>query len=221
MGVYNIMSTKDYICKFTHTDKSKKMKCILRTLFYQFILLFIGGSIGFICNAEYVGWKLPIVTNSFYNTFYPIDFEDPGVLQWLYGNGRLKIFGTIVRHKDLEVIEEAMLAEEWYWVKFSYTDENGNTRIDIKNVRIRWKPWEYYFDEEGLFFALVLICFMASTIVSPTTEIFLLEIPSFSKLFFEFFVGQKLCSARCERPLRLNSSGNGERRLFVLNPAST
>ena len=77
------------------------------------------------------------------------------------------------------------------------------------------------FDEKGLFFALVLICFMASTIVFPTTEIFLLEIPSFSKLFFEFFVGQKLCSARCERPFRLNSSGNGERRLFVLNPAST
>jgi len=143
------MSTKDYICKFTHTDKSKKMKCILRTLFYQFLLLFIGGSIGFICNAEYVGWKLPIVTNSFYNTFYPIDFEDPGVLQWLYGNGRLKIFGTIIRHKDLEVIEEAMLAEEWYWVKYSYTDDDGNKKIEIENVRIRWKPWEYYFDEEA------------------------------------------------------------------------
>ena len=143
------MSNKNYICRFTHNEKSKRMKCILRTLFYQFLLLFIGASIGFITNAEWVGWKYPVISRSFNNIFNPIDFEDPGVLQWLYGNGRLKIFGTIVRHKDLKVIEEAMLAEEWYWVKFSYTDENGNTRIDIKNVRIRWKPWEYYFDEEG------------------------------------------------------------------------
>ena len=55
------MSKRDYICKFTHTDKSKRMKCILRTLFYQFLLLFVGASVGFICNAEYVGWKFPVV----------------------------------------------------------------------------------------------------------------------------------------------------------------
>ncbi len=143
------MSKKDYICRFTHTDESNKMKCILRTLFYQFLLLFMGVSIGFICNAEYVGWKYPVVTNSIRNTFFPIDFEDPGVLQWLYGNGRLKIFGVIGKYRDIEVIEEAMLAEEWYWVKFSYTDENGNTITDIQHVRVRWKPWEYYFDDEA------------------------------------------------------------------------
>ena len=79
----------------------------------------------------------------------PIDFEDPGVLQWLYGNGRLKIFGVTGEYPNLEVIEEAMLAEEWYWVKFSYTDRNGNTKTDIKHIRLRWKPWEYYFDDEA------------------------------------------------------------------------
>ena len=143
------MSSKDYMCRFTHTDKSNKMKCILRTLFYQFLLIFTGASIGFIVNAEWVGWKYPIISRSITNIFYPIDFEDPGVLQWLYGNGRLKIFGLTGEYKNLEVIEEAMLAEEWYWVKFSYTDQNGNTKTDIKHVRIRWKPWEYYYDEEG------------------------------------------------------------------------
>ena len=125
------------------------MKCILRAMFYQFLLLFMGGSIGFICNAEWVGFKYPIVTNSIRNTFFPIDFEDQGVLQWLYGNGRLKIFGFMNhQYQNVEVIEEAMLAEEWYWVKFSYTDSSGNTKIDIQHVRIRWKPWEYYFHNE-------------------------------------------------------------------------
>ena len=125
------------------------MKCILRTLFYQFLLLFVGASVGFICNAEYVGWKFPIVERSINNTFFPIDFNDEGVLEWLYGHGRLKIFGVMGKYQDIEVIEEAMAAEEWYWVKFSHTDKNGNKKIEIQNIRIRWKPWEYYYEDEA------------------------------------------------------------------------
>ena len=52
------------------------------------------------------------------------------------------------KYRDLEIIEEAMLAEEWYWVKFSYTDKNGNTKTDIQHIRVRWKPWEYYFNND-------------------------------------------------------------------------
>ena len=40
-----------------------------------------------------------------------------------------------------------MAAEEWYWCKYSYTDKDGNTKINIDHTRIRWKPWEYYYDD--------------------------------------------------------------------------
>ena len=122
---------------------------VCRTLFYQFLLLFVGISIGFIVNAEWVGWKYPIVQNSFYNTFYPIDFEDEGVLEFLYGRGRLKVFGVMGQYQDVEIIEEAMAAEEWYWVKFSHIDQNGERETTIDHVRIRWKPWEYYYEDEA------------------------------------------------------------------------
>jgi hypothetical protein len=122
---------------------------VCRTLFYQFFLLFVGLSVGFLLNVEYVGWKYPIVHNSIYNTFFPIDFEDEGVLDWLYVQGRFKINAFNSYPKDFKVIEEAMCAEEWYWVKYSYTD-NGNTKIAIDHVRIRWKPWEYYYDDEAM-----------------------------------------------------------------------
>ena len=122
---------------------------VCRTLFYQFFLLFVGISIGFIVNAEWVGWKYPVVQTSFYNTFYPIDFEDEGVIKWLYGQGRLKIFGVMGKYQDVEIIEEAMAAEEWYWVKFSYRDENGDRKTKIEHTRIRWKPWEYYYEDEA------------------------------------------------------------------------
>jgi len=147
--VYIMISNKNYLCKFTHTNKSKKMKCILRAMFYQFLLLFVGASIGFITNAEWVGWKFPIVERSINNIFFPTDFEDEGVLQWLYGQGQFKVYCFNDYPKDFKVIEEAMCAEEWYWVKYSYTDENGNTRVNIDNIRLRWKPWEYYYEDEA------------------------------------------------------------------------
>ena len=120
---------------------------VCRTLFYQFLLLFVGISIGFIINAEWVGWKYPIIQTSIQNTFFSIDFEDEGVLEWLYNQGQFKIFAFNGYPKDFKVIEEAMAAEEWYWCKYSYTDKDGNTKINIDHTRIRWKPWEYYYDD--------------------------------------------------------------------------
>ena len=122
---------------------------VFRTLFYQFFILFIGISIGFIVNAEYVGWKYPIIQTSIRNTFFPIDFEDEGVLQWLYNQGQYKIFAFNGYPEDFKIIEEAMCAEEWYWCKYSYTDKNGDTKIRIDHTRIRWKPWEYYYEDEA------------------------------------------------------------------------
>ena len=54
------------------------------------------------------------------------------------------------KYQNIEVIEEAMAAEEWYWVKFSYTDENGERKTKIDHVRVRWKPWEYYYEDEAM-----------------------------------------------------------------------
>lgn len=122
---------------------------VCRTLFYQFFLLFVGLSVGFLLNYEYIGWKYPIVHSSIYNTFFPIDFEDEGVLEWLYNQGQYKIFAFNNYPKDFKIIEQAMCAEEWYWCKYSYTDKNGNTQIAIDHIRIRWKPWEYYYEDEA------------------------------------------------------------------------
>ena len=74
---------------------------VCRTLFYQFLLLFVGISIGFIVNAEWVGWKYPIIQTSIRNTFFAIDFEDEGVLQWLYNTGQMKIWAFNNYPKEL------------------------------------------------------------------------------------------------------------------------
>ena len=99
---------------------------VCRTLFYQFFLLFVGLSVGFLLNAEYVGWKYPSIITSVRNTFFPIDFEDDGVLEWLYDQGQYKIFAFNRYPKDYKVIEQAMLAEEWYWCK-ALGEKSGTT----------------------------------------------------------------------------------------------
>jgi len=124
--------------------------CVLRTLFYQFFFLFVAFAVGFLLNAEYAGWKSTLVLNSYNNIFYPVDFNDPGVLDWLYNQGRFKIWSYNRHPADFEIVEEAMMAEEWYWVKYSYTDENGDKQTAIDHTRIRWKPWEYYYEDESL-----------------------------------------------------------------------
>lgn len=124
-----------------------RFKLVCRTLLYQFVLLFIGASVGFILNAEYVGWKYPVISNSWSNIFYPVKFDDPGVREALYANGQWKIWAYNGYPKGFKVIEQALSAEEWYWCKYSYTDQYGNETINIDHTRIRWKPWEYYFSE--------------------------------------------------------------------------
>jgi hypothetical protein len=124
-------------------------KTVFRTLFYQFLLLFVGLSVGFLLNAEYVGWKAPVVGNSFYNIFYPIDFEDEGVLESLYKKGQFKIYSFNNYPKDFKIIEQAMMGEEWYWCKYSYKDKKGNTKTNIDHTRLRWKPWEYYYEDDA------------------------------------------------------------------------
>ena len=125
--------------------------CVLRTLFYQFFFIFVAFAVGFLLNAEYVGWKSNVVINSYNNIFNPIDFEDPGVLEQLYGIGRFKIFAFAGYPDNFRVVEEAMCAEEWYWVKYTYTEgEQEKLLTKIDHIRIRWKPWEYYYDDADM-----------------------------------------------------------------------
>ena len=119
---------------------------VCRTLFYQFFLLFIGISIGFICNAEWVGWKTEVVAKSVDSIFFPTKFDERTCEQ-IKNWGKFRIFAFNNRPQDFKVIEDGLLAEEFYIAKFTYTDQNGNTVEKIDTTRVRWKTWEYYYTD--------------------------------------------------------------------------
>ena len=119
---------------------------IARTLFYQFFLIFIGISIGFICNAEWVGWKSNLVERSFNNIFFPVEFTQE-VCDNIKGWGSFKMWGLRGYPQDFEVIEDGLLGEEFYVAKIKYTSQDGKQVEEIDSIRIRWKTWEYYYTD--------------------------------------------------------------------------
>lgn len=119
---------------------------VLRTLLYQFLLIFLGLTIGFTLNAEYIGWKSSIIAKSFSNIFFPVKFDED-VCRKLKGWGAFKIWAELDRPSGFKIVEDGLAAEEFYIAKISYTNSNGETITDIKSTRLRWKPWEYYYTD--------------------------------------------------------------------------
>jgi hypothetical protein len=118
---------------------------VCRTLFYQFLLVAVGLSVGFILNAEYIGWKSSIIERSVTNIFNPIQFDED-VCNRVKNWGATRIWAELGRPNSFEVLEDGLLAEEYYIGKFKYVNvETGKTEIKIIPQRVRWKPWEYYY----------------------------------------------------------------------------
>lgn len=122
------------------------LKTVCRTLFYQYLLLIIGFSTGFYFNAEWIGFKSPILCRSFNNIFFPVRFNDD-VLSNIKNWGAFKLWALNDYPENFNIIEDAVSAEEWYVAKFSYTDNKGIKHTNIDSIRIRWKPWEYYYED--------------------------------------------------------------------------
>jgi hypothetical protein len=120
---------------------------VCRTLFYQFLLIAVGLSIGFILNAEYIGWKSTIIERSVTNIFNPTQYDED-ICKRIKNWGATRIWAELGRPSMFEVLEDGLLAEEYYIGKFKYTNvDTGETEVKIIPQRVRWKPWEYYYTD--------------------------------------------------------------------------
>ena len=121
------------------------MLIFARTIFYQFFFVFVLVSLLFIRYPLYFGPKLMVLHMSYLNHFHPVKFED--AYDTLKSWGRMKAWSLHDSPQDFEIIEDAFAAEEFYWYKYSYTNARGLKVVGIDCFRIRWKPWEYYYED--------------------------------------------------------------------------
>jgi hypothetical protein len=136
----------------TYIKESKAMsytKAVLRTIFYQFFLLFVGLAVGFIGNAEWVGFKSCLVEKSIKNIFFPIKFTpkmEAGMKMMLAQRMMTKEGFPA----EFEVLSSVVVAnDEFCWIAYKYRDQDGKLVFKDDVERMRWKTWEYNFDEES------------------------------------------------------------------------
>jgi hypothetical protein len=123
-------------------------KIIVRTLFYHWLLLCFGISIGFVVNAEWLGYKSVIIERSINNIFFPIEFSED-VENKVKQIGSSKIFTKLGSPSDFEILGEVVYYnDEFYWCKYKFRDSSGQLNFGEATTRVRWKTWEYNYSSE-------------------------------------------------------------------------
>ena len=119
-------------------------KIVLRSIFYHWFAVFVGISIGFLCNSEYVGEKSIIVERSIRNIFFPIKYDE-NVEAFVKNAGRTRLWSLLGCPEYFQIVDELVKGEEHYWAVYNTKDKSGKILKDIGSVRIKWKTWEYYY----------------------------------------------------------------------------
>ena len=119
-------------------------KIVLRSIFYHWFALFIGISIGFIANSEWVGDKYAIVERSVRNIFFPIQYDE-NIEAFVKQAGKVRLWSSLGCPEDFVVLDDLVKGEEFYWALYKYKDKNGKEVKDVGSIRVKWKTWEYYY----------------------------------------------------------------------------
>lgn len=119
-------------------------RIIIRSIFYHWLILFIGMSIGFIGNSEWVGYKYVLIERSISNIFFPIEYTET-VENYIKEAGKIRLWSQLGCPQDFVIIDDLVKGEEFYWASYRYKDKQGKEIKGIDSVRVRWKTWEYYY----------------------------------------------------------------------------
>lgn len=119
-------------------------KVVFRTIFYQWFILFVGISIGFIANAQWVGHKYLLVEKSIGHIFFPIEYT-PELDNLIKSLAKYRLWCELGKPDDFKVHDEMLSDHEFYDADISYV-KNGKTVRKMEKTRVRWRPWEMYFE---------------------------------------------------------------------------
>lgn len=119
-------------------------RVILRTIFYQWLILCVGISIGFIGNSEWIGYKSLLVSKSIDNIFFPIEIT-PEFQKAIKEIGAKKIRLMVGNPSSFTILEDYLYDNEIYYADYEYIDTKGNKIRETRRTRIYWKNWEYYY----------------------------------------------------------------------------
>jgi hypothetical protein len=127
-------------------------KIIIRTLLYHWLFLIVGLSVGFIINAEWLGYKSLLIERSINNIFFQESLT-PDLEKKIKEKALIKIYTSLGYPAEFEILGEVIYYnDEFYWCKYKFRDKNDKLVFGERTTRVRWKTWEYYYgsDKEKL-----------------------------------------------------------------------
>lgn len=119
-------------------------KIIIRSIFYHWLVLFIGISIGFIANAEWIGYKSLLLGKSIDNIFFPVEIT-PEFQRAIKDIGAKKLKLMVGNPEHFVILEDFLYDNEVYYADYEYVDTKGNKIRETGRTRIYWKSWEYHY----------------------------------------------------------------------------
>lgn len=121
------------------------LNIVLRTLFYHWFIIFCFIGLFVLCNLNWTTHKAILVNKFIKNAFFPVQWNEK-TEQTVKSIGSYRIWLTLEYPVDFTIIEDKIYANnEWYWIKYSYTNRDGQKVVEEKTTRVRWKTWEYYY----------------------------------------------------------------------------
>lgn len=126
---------------------NKVIRIVARTAFYPLFAFVVLCCAYFIYQPCYCGMKMLTLHKSYRHHFHQVSFDE--AYPALRGLAQLQATILHKNKQDFTIIDDAFLAEEFFYYKYTYTQKNI-TIVAIESFRVQWKPWEYYYDEKTI-----------------------------------------------------------------------
>ena len=124
------------------------IKVVVRSIFYNWFILFVGIALGFIFNSEWSGKKYAILEHSVKNIFFPAGKYNSQVVEYVRFMGAIRLKESHDYPQDFTIISDEIIDEEFYKARIRYTDVNTGKVVEAnEGTRVRWRPWEYYYQD--------------------------------------------------------------------------
>lgn len=63
--------------------------------------------------------------------------------------GKSRLWVQLDDPKGLTFYNSKMVGEEWFETDYSYVNKDSKIIEGHYKTRIKWKPWEYYYENDG------------------------------------------------------------------------
>jgi len=125
------------------------MKIFLHTVVWRLLVISSALTLGFVINAEFVGWKSTATERFVKEKLFSIDY-DAQIEELCKTLGRKQLIAELGNPSPdrLKIIKEEVANQESYSALFQFILPDGKQVLAVFQAKVRWKPADYDYSED-------------------------------------------------------------------------